>query len=101
MAEKKIKTREVVEKIKDATTQMPNTQSRRASLTKNAASKAKQSAVPKTRTASIEPIETADTKTASVDVEQMMKESTNNILKYAEESLQSQMIGREAVIQLL
>lgn len=41
MAEKKIKTREVVEKVKDAATQMPNTQSRRTSLTKTAVSKAK------------------------------------------------------------
>ncbi len=41
MAETKIKTREVVEKVKEAATQMPNAQSRRTSLTKNAASKAK------------------------------------------------------------
>ena len=36
-----IKTREVVERVKDAATQMPNTQSRRTSLSKTAASKAK------------------------------------------------------------
>lgn len=41
MAEKKIKTREVVEKVKEAATQTPNAQSRKTSLTKNAASKAK------------------------------------------------------------
>ena len=41
MAEKKIKTREVVEKVKEAATQTPNAQSRKSSLTKSAVSKAK------------------------------------------------------------
>lgn len=41
MAEKKIKTREVVEKVKEAATQTPNAQSRKTSLTKSAVSKAK------------------------------------------------------------
>ncbi len=41
MAEKKIKTREVVEKVKEAATQTPNAQSRKTSLTKSAISKAK------------------------------------------------------------
>lgn len=41
MAEKKIKTREVVEKVKEAATQKPNAQSRKTSLTKSAVSKAK------------------------------------------------------------
>ena len=38
---KKIKTREVVEKVKEAATQKPNPQSRKPALTKSAASKAK------------------------------------------------------------
>lgn len=41
MAEKKIKTREVVEKVKEAATQTPNAQSRKSTLTKSAVSKAK------------------------------------------------------------
>ena len=41
MAEKKTKTREVVEKVKEAATQTPNVQSRKTSLTKSAVSKAK------------------------------------------------------------
>lgn len=41
MAEKKIKIREVVEKVKEAATQTPNAQSRKTSLTKSAVSKAK------------------------------------------------------------
>jgi len=41
MAEKKIKTREVVEKVKKAATQTPNSQSRKSSLTKSAVSRAK------------------------------------------------------------
>ncbi len=41
MAEKKIKTREVVEKVKEAGTQTPNPQSRKSSLTKTMTSKAK------------------------------------------------------------
>lgn len=41
MAEKKIKTREVVEKVKETATQTPNAQSRKSTLTKSAVSKAK------------------------------------------------------------
>lgn len=41
MAEKKIKTREAVEKVKEASTQTPNAQSRKTSSTKSAVSKAK------------------------------------------------------------
>ena len=41
MADKKIKTWEVVEKVKEAATQTPNAQSRKSSLTKSAVSKAK------------------------------------------------------------
>lgn len=41
MAEKKIKTREVVEKVKEAATQTPNAQSKKSSLTKSVVSKAK------------------------------------------------------------
>lgn len=41
MAEKKIKTREVVEKVKEAATRTPNAQSKKSSLTKSAVSKAK------------------------------------------------------------
>ncbi len=40
MAEKKIKTREVVEKVKETATQTPNAQSRKSTLTKSAVSKA-------------------------------------------------------------
>ena len=41
MAEKKIKTREVIEKVKEVATQPPNTQRKKSSLTKSAISKAK------------------------------------------------------------
>lgn len=37
----------------------------------------------------------------SVDVAKMMEESTNNILKYAEESMQSQIISRDKILGLL
>lgn len=39
--------------------------------------------------------------TESVDVAKMMEESTNNILKYAEESMQSQIISRDKILGLL
>ena len=45
--------------------------------------------------------ETTDVDTDTIDVEKMMEESTNNILKHAEESMQTQMVNREHILQLL
>lgn len=45
--------------------------------------------------------EAADVSMSSADAEKMMAESTNNILKHADESIQSQVLDRERILQLL
>ena len=42
-----------------------------------------------------------ETEDENVDVEQMMAESRENILKHADESIQSQVLNRERILQLL
>ena len=49
------------------------------------------------------PVEETEVETAdeNVDVEKMMAESRENIIKRADESIQSQVLNRERILQLL
>lgn len=46
-------------------------------------------------------VETDEVDSENVDVEKMMAESRENILKHADESIQSQVLNRERILQLL